>query len=536
MTGKIRITMRLQERIPRSKLFFASILVLLVLSLTVMSAWLNLGHFREFVVQYDGKGLAELRSGLTPASDMGWMEGGQAASTEGLLAPLISKAENHIIANAVLMAGLFGALFGFLLLLLSKSLNHLRIQSEEIAGKNAKLKEVEAALSLSAEQLSEASVYKSEFIANISHEIRTPLNSLLGLAQVLERSSLDESQLDMVHQMSLVGRILLNHVSDILDYSSMELGQIDLDYQPFDLIRVLENLRDLMYGSASSQGLRFSLKIPDGETLDLIGDPVRLSQVLMNLFNNAVKFTEYGQIVVEIVRLDVVDDPENCRLRFSISDTGIGIPESKQSMLFMPFTQADGSATRRHGGTGLGLSICKNLVELMGGEIGVNSQEDQGSTFWFELPFKLVDAKKFSETSVVPPLSASQNLAGRHVLVVDDSEMNRMVIKRMLQLENVTTTLVENGQHAVNLLALQPEFDAVLMDVQMPVMGGLEAIRLIRQDLGLIDLPILACSASVRQEEQENAMIAGADDFICKPIDLNILFAKLGKLLGSSQS
>jgi len=435
------------------------------------------------------------------------------------------------------MAGLFGSLLGLFLVSLIKCRKKIDLQSEEISRKNIDLEEKKALLLVQSKELSEMSEYKNEFIANISHEIRTPLNSLLGLAQVLERSSLDENQSDMVHQMRLVGKILLNHVNDILDYSSMEFGKIDLEYQSFDLIRMIENLRDLMYGAASSQGLRFSLRIPNEKNFELIGDPVRVSQVLMNLFNNAVKFTECGQIVVEIQIFHVDENPGKCRIKFSVSDTGIGIPENKQAMLFMPFTQADGSATRRHGGTGLGLSICKNLVELMGGEIGVKSQEGMGSIFWFELPFKLGTAKQAVEKSSISQLASTQSLAGRHILVVDDSEMNRLVIKRMLQLEHATTTLVENGQQAVNLLALQPEvFDAVIMDIQMPVMGGLEAIRLIRQDLGLSEFPILACSASVHPKEQESAILAGANVFVCKPIELSHLISQLNNVLNLRKS
>ncbi len=368
---------------------------------------------------------------------------------------------------------------------------------------------------------------KSDFLAHMSHEIRTPLNAVLGLTQVLEQAPLTPDQRDMVHQIRTAGRSLLGLLNDILDLSKIEAGQLHLDQHPFALAPLLERVEALQGGAARAKGLQLRIQATAIGEEDLVGDPLRLEQILLNLISNAIKFTDQGEIQVRIEPLPTAD--EQARLRFTVSDTGLGIAPEILPRLFVPFTQADGSITRRFGGTGLGLSICKRLVELLGGEIWVESQVGAGSRFWFDLPFARtarLAAPPLPDPAVAPPVGA--RLAGRHFLVVDDSRMNLEVIKRMLGLEGASATLVADGQQALDRLNAQPRgFDGVLMDVQMPVLDGLSATRAIRGELKLTELPVIAVTAGVLREEQQRTREAGCNDLLPKPVELEELVAVL---------
>ena len=365
-----------------------------------------------------------------------------------------------------------------------------------------------------------ANAAKSEFLAHMSHEIRTPMNAVLGLAQVLEREPLAGNQRDMVERIRSAGQSLLAILNDVLDLSKIEAGQLRIESRPFDLAALLANLDSLMGQVARTKGLALRLEAPPVPLGPLLGDGLRLEQVLFNLTGNAIKFTEAGSVSVHVEAHDATET--SVRLRFAVRDSGIGITSEALSRLFMPFSQADAGIGRRFGGTGLGLSICKRLVELMGGEIGAESEVGQGSTFWFELPFMRGSESEMQESATKPtPAPSGPRLVGAHLLVVDDSAMNRDLVERALKLEGATATLAADGQQAVQLLKTRPErFDAVLMDVQMPVMDGLAASRLIRGELGLIDLPIIAFTAGVRDEQQAAARAAGANDVLAKPMDL----------------
>ena len=372
-----------------------------------------------------------------------------------------------------------------------------------------------------------ASRAKSEFLAHMSHEIRTPLNGVLGLAQVLNREPLTANQSDMVGRIQSAGQSLLAILNDILDLSKIEAGQLRLEPRPFALTTLLSRLQSLLGPTAQAKGLQLTISTPPAPLGGLCGDALRLEQVLVNLVSNALKFTERGKVVVQV---EVCVTGESAvRLRFTVRDTGIGMAPEVLDRLFTPFTQADSGITRQFGGTGLGLAICKRLVELMGGAIGVESQVGQGSTFWFELSF--ARAAVDEPVSRLIPASkqpAGPRLAGVHLLVVDDSAMNRDVVERALHLEGATATLAADGQQAIQRLQAQPEaFDAVLMDVRMPVMDGLTATRLIRNELGLTDLPIIALTAGVLAEEQQAAREAGMNGFLAKPLDLEQLVAEV---------
>lgn len=373
-----------------------------------------------------------------------------------------------------------------------------------------------------------ASAAKSEFLAQMSHEIRTPLNGVLGLAQVLSREPLAPNQRALVERIQASGQTLLMILNDILDFSKIEAGQLRIERRPFNLASVLTRIKNLLGPAARSKGLELRIAPPADPLGLLLGDGLRLEQVLVNLTGNAIKFTEQGVVTLTIQVLEA--SATDVWLRFEVRDTGIGLSSEALARLFTPFTQADAGITRRYGGTGLGLSICKRLMELMGGVIRVESQVGQGSLFWFELPFPRTAGESTPDPGPGPALAwpAKPQLTGLQVLVVDDSAINREVVERALAQEGATVMLAADGQQAVQQLKARPEgFDAVLMDVQMPVLDGLTATRLIRSDLGLTALPILALTAGGLADQQAAAREAGANAVLTKPLDLEQLTTTL---------
>ena len=369
-----------------------------------------------------------------------------------------------------------------------------------------------------------ANAAKSRFLAHMSHEIRTPMNAMLGLAQVLEADELAPAQRQLVQRIRTAGRSLLGIINDILDFSKIEAGQLRVESWPFEPAPILGQIESLMGQMARAKGLNFRLETPPDLVHRLLGDPLRLEQILLNLVGNAVKFTERGLVQVRVRQEE--RGPAAVHLRFEVADTGIGIAPADLGTLGLPFSQTDATITRRFGGTGLGLAITKHLVGLMGGTFGCDSTLGAGSRFWFELTCARAGDQPPLPARAADP--AGPRLPGLHCLVVDDSEMNRDVVERALAREGARVTLAADGREALEYLRAQPHAcAAVLMDIQMPVMDGLAATRAIRAELGLTALPVIAFSAAVLAEQQQAARDAGVNDFLAKPVDLEELVAVL---------
>jgi len=376
-----------------------------------------------------------------------------------------------------------------------------------------------------------ASAAKSAFLANISHEMRTPLNAVIGFTHVLSRSPLLPAQRQAVQRVQSAARALLAVINDVLDLSKIEAGQMVLANEAFRTGTLLDDLRDLIAPLAESKGLHFELvrapEVPDV----LVGDGLRIRQMLTNLLANAVKFTERGQVRLRLAAKPT--EPGHVCLRCEVEDTGIGIAPEVQTRLFQPFAQADASTTRRFGGTGLGLSIVRRLAGLMGGEVGLRSQPGSGSLFWVDLPL----AEAGPDTPAADTGSGDLDpgwyrLPGVHVLVVDDSLLNREVATGLLAEEGARVSLADSGHAALARLREGPaDIDLVLMDLQMPDMDGPEVTRRLRMLPQAAALPVVALSAGVMQPDRDAAQAAGMDDFVAKPISADLLVAALRRQL-----
>jgi two-component system sensor histidine kinase/response regulator len=377
---------------------------------------------------------------------------------------------------------------------------------------------------------------KSEFLANMSHEIRTPLNAVIGYLQLLGSTSMKPAQAGYVTKAFSSSNLLHDLLSNLLDFSKIEAGMLDLDSAPFDLRRLIGEIQEHFRLPAADKGLSLRLNVAESCPETLLGDAVRLRQVLINLVSNAIKFTARGSVTVSIspVPAGPSDQPGTAAaLRFEVTDTGIGIEPEALSRLFERFTQADSSTTRRFGGTGLGLSIVQSLVKLMEGEIQAVSQPEEGSSFSFAISFALADDSTPVE-ALRPALSPvdihATDLAGLRVLVAEDNPVNRDMIREILSLAGADVELVSDGRQAVDRIT-QPEarYDLVLMDVQMPVMDGLEATQCLRREHGLTELPIIAVTANVQVSERQDCLDAGMDDFLPKPISITELHRLIGR-------
>lgn len=369
-----------------------------------------------------------------------------------------------------------------------------------------------------------ATLAKSRFLANMSHEIRTPLNGVLGMVQMLERSPLNDQQAEYTRTIRSSGDALLGVIDDVLDFSRIESGSVSIDAQPFDLQHVLDTSVGTVRGPASQKGLDLVLETPENFAASRLGDAQQIRQVLINLLGNAVKFTEAGQVTL------TVSEPAAGEVCFDVSDTGPGLTESECALVFERFAQADSADDRLHGGAGLGLAISSELARLMSGRIDVSSVPGEGSSFRFSLPLPLACADA-AEPAAASGITKPDTLQGPlTVLVVDDTLTNRMVAKAMLEHAGHKAVLAENGAQALEILS-DTHLDLVLMDIQMPVMTGDEAIRRIRSSgAHFSQVPIIAVTANATSGEGERLMALGATAHASKPLNLDAVLREIDAL------
>lgn len=387
-----------------------------------------------------------------------------------------------------------------------------------------------------------ASKAKSLFLSTMSHEIRTPLNAIVGFIHLLSQSPLNDMQREYLRKTRLSADALLRIINDILDFSKIEAGRMELENAPFGLSSIINAVQSIVSGTAKGKGLTLNTHVDDAVPDALRGDPTRITQILLNLLNNAIKFTAEGSVSLNVHLLEnaATADDGTVLLEFTVTDTGIGLTDEQKARLFQPFSQADTSTTRRYGGTGLGLAICRQLVQLMGGEIEVISTPGEGATFRFTLRLALSEeAVPLADFDEIPQ-NTPEHWNGVRVLVTEDNAINQEIIAAVLQGFGLNTDLADNGAQALEMAA-RHQYAIIFMDMQMPIMDGLEATRRMRSQGSALDsatpwlekVPVVALTANAMLEDRQRCLEAGMDDYLSKPINIDAVQLCLTRWLGA---